>query len=393
MTENQSLEGSRNDASQPDTGDQDTAAARSWGSRLRPLLVPLGAYVVARFVTLVAFATADLINTKLDLGGILSKWDGRWYISIMEGGYDIPSTAAPLAKANVAFFPLFPTVGGWISDVTGLSALAAGVALSVVAGAGAVILLWALTRMLLGERVADRAALLLAFFPTSFVFLQPYSEGVAFCCALVCLIGLLRRQWWLAGIAAALATAARPPAVVLCLCCAWEAARAIRERGEWRSLVAPALSPLGLLAYFGFLWSQFGAPDLWLRVEREGWHHRFDFGASTLEAIGTTFTDPTSSPKVIWSTVALLFAIIAVVMMIRWKPPSVLWVYTVGILLISFGSETVLSRPRYMMGVFPLLIGMARVVKGRAFSVALATSGACLACAAVLASTTQFFIP
>jgi len=45
---------------------------------------------------------------------------------------------------------------------------------------------------------------------------------------------------------------------------------AIRLRREWRSLLAPLLSPVGIVAFFCFLWVRTGNPLAWYVTQREG---------------------------------------------------------------------------------------------------------------------------
>ena len=138
------------------------------------------------------------------------------------------------------------------------------------------VLLWFFVRELRGAAVADRAVALFCFFPGSFVLSMTYSESMFIALAIGCLWALVRRQWLLAGVIAAVATATRSNGLALCAACAFAAGVAIYERREWRSLIAPVLSPVGMLTFFAYLWHHTGDPRAWFKVQRYGWDEAFD---------------------------------------------------------------------------------------------------------------------
>ena len=97
--------------------------------------------------------------------------------------------------------------------------------------------------------------------------------------AAVCLYGLRRRWWWMAGLGAAVAGATRPTGLVLVGCCAYVAGREIWLRRDWWSLVAPALAPIGMLAFLLFLRSRTGSGRAYLLTQQQAWGQTFTFDA------------------------------------------------------------------------------------------------------------------
>ncbi len=79
-----------------------------------------------------------------------------------------------------------------------------------------------------------------------------YSEPLALALGAPALLALVERRWLLAGIIGAVGTAERPTLIVLTVVSGVAAAQAIWIRGEWRALLAAALTPLGMLAFFGY---------------------------------------------------------------------------------------------------------------------------------------------
>lgn len=86
-----------------------------------------------------------------------------WYVELSRNGYpDVARFARDVRPG--AFYPLMPALIRSVSTVTGLPAVAAGVAIALTTGAAAVLVVWQLTRELAGRVAADRATTLLAFF-------------------------------------------------------------------------------------------------------------------------------------------------------------------------------------------------------------------------------------
>ena len=70
---------------------------RAWVDRT--IFTAIGAYVVARLMTLAAIVVASQLH-RGDLDNLLGKSDGVWYLGIAQHGY------RPMS--SLAFFPLYP---------------------------------------------------------------------------------------------------------------------------------------------------------------------------------------------------------------------------------------------------------------------------------------------
>jgi Gpi18-like mannosyltransferase len=128
--------------------------------------------------------------------------------------------------------------------------------------------------------VADRAVMLYCAFPGAMTFGILYSEPLAVALGAAALLALLERRWLLAGIIGAVATAGRPTMIILAVASGVGALQAIWDRREWRSLIAPLLTPLGVLAYFGYLGHRHHDYAYWFWIEKKGWHQHIDGGCT-----------------------------------------------------------------------------------------------------------------
>src|SRR5262249_31684042 len=148
------------------------------------------------------------------------------------------------------------------------------------------------------DRVARRALLCLAFFPTAFYFNAVYSEGPFLALSAGSLwAARVRRQLLLACLLAGFATATRSVGVVLLVPLAAEWARGRGRR--LTQVVYLGLVPLGLLCYMGYLWVTFGDPALFLRQESSGWSRHLASPVASLPAAlrkGSAGLAPALSP-------------------------------------------------------------------------------------------------
>jgi hypothetical protein len=407
---------SEDDAPEPSTTESGEMPERTLGHP-RPwawIWRPLAIFAVSRVVTVVAAVVAATIAQRLgdDLSTdkpwpppsptryltirALGIWDGGWYALIADQGY--PQEAGEGPWAEFAFFPLFPAGVRVVSRVLGVTTTVGGIVVSLLLGAVTVSLLWLLSRDLGGSAMADRAAALFSFFPGSIVFSMAYAESTMLAFSLVCLLALLAKRWGLAGLAAGLATATRPNAVALCFCCAWAAAVAVRRRREWRAVVAPALSVTGILAYFAFLQRRTGDWFFWFDVQRRTWSERVDFGIGTWRRLQNALADPLDlhQPRDINSLIAtlgLFFVVLALYALWRWRPPAVLTIYAVVVVLLAVISQTLGLRPRFILTAFPLFLALASWWRGTVFHLALGCSAGLLGTFMILSVATPYATP
>lgn len=346
---------------------------------LRPLVVrALVCYLVARLATLVGAGMAMLTLPGMNLASVLTMWDGSWYLRLITGGYpsEVPMEAGRVASNTAGFFPLYPIVVRAGDVVLPGGHLVAALGVATIFGALATVVVSLLADTLVGRSAAERAVALFCFFPGSVVLSLAYSEGLMLAAAASCLLLLHRRQWLAAGVAAALASASRPTGIVLAASCAWAAVFAIRQRREWRALVAPLIAPLGMLAFFVFLEARTGDLGFWFRTSREGWGERMDFGANTFNVAVDFFTSPFDHADQFMLGLSLLFTAGAAFCLARARLPGVFNIYTAGILLLPIVAQTQNLRPRFVLTAFPLFIALGLKVRGQWFLALLAASAA-----------------
>lgn len=164
-------------------------------------------YFAGRVVTTLFFWLAAELSgpssrfgSEATVGSLAMGWDSQWYWVIAASGYpsELPlNDSGQVAENAWAFMPLYP----WVSNAVGalLGGYPAGaIAVSVVAGYAASVVLFALLRGHLGDGAALWAVVFFSNGPLAALFQMGYAEALFLVWLLCALLALTRRAfWWL----------------------------------------------------------------------------------------------------------------------------------------------------------------------------------------------------
>ncbi|HQZ36200.1 MAG TPA: glycosyltransferase family 39 protein [Ilumatobacteraceae bacterium] len=314
------------------------------------------------------FADPHYANTPIPTSAVrpmldvLTSWDGLWYLRIVRSGYPRivqPHVTYDVADARAAFFPAYPMLVRLVDRVLPGGDTVAALFTNFVLGAVAVLLVGILARELFGVRIAERSMVLMALFPGSFVLSFAYTEALLLALAAGCLWCLLKRQWVLAGVLAAIGTATRPNGIALIAACAIAAFFAIRDRREWRSLFAPLLAPIGFVGFMLWIDAHTSERGVWFRVQTEAWGEGTSFGLTAVRRTLKAFTHPLTSPTNTITAVSVVTMVLLLWFLYKHRLPSYCTAYIAVVLLLMLLPSTVTARPRFLFTAFPLLISAA----------------------------------
>jgi hypothetical protein len=383
-----------------DLRERTEAARRHW-------LATVGAsFGLSRLLVLLAALPALLQHTpgagpwpilprSSALSAVLSRWDGAWYVLVAQRGYPGRSLL-DRHLSDVAFHPGYPLLVRGLSAVTHLSLPTAAVVVSTVFGFLATALVFVLADRWRGRETANRAAFLFALFPGSFVLSMAYAEGLMLAATAAALLLVMQRRWLWAGLAAAVATAARPNALPIVLTLACIAVYEIVRRREWRALVAPLLGSAGIGSYYLYLWIHSGQFTAWLRSERVMWHdHPTITGLASL--LAHAFTHLPSLRPGGFNGVLVVAGTLAVGagLWFLWRSglPRTMQVYGTFALVMPLTSAAVGPRPRMLLAAFPLALVGAERLSARGYRRAVVASAVGLVVLTVLTTTTLTATP
>ncbi|MEV1091923.1 mannosyltransferase family protein [Streptomyces microflavus] len=215
-----------------------------------------------------------------DAGPVLApfqRWDANHYLHIARDGY-FPADAGPWVSGwdnREAFFPGFPLLLRAVHTVVP-SWTGAGLLISFVAGAVAVLALARIARSYVPEDVDGRRTVLFFLLSPCAVFLAVgYTETLFLAFALPAWLAAQRRHWALACTLTALATTVRVSGLFLAAAIAVLFALSARSRQAWRSVGWLALPALPPAAYSWYLHNRTGDWMAWKHAQERGWYREF----------------------------------------------------------------------------------------------------------------------
>lgn len=290
---------------------------------------------------------------------VYTSWDGVWYLRLVRNGYPRHVAAGinyDMPDARVAFFPTYPALVRLVDHVLPGGPTVAALMVNFALGAIAVLLVGVLARHLYDQKVAERAMVLMALFPGSFVLSFAYTEALLIVLAAATFWLLLRHQWLAAGLVAALGTATRPNGIALVAACAVASYFAIRDSREWRSLIAPLLSPAGFVLFQLWLGHHTGERNVWFRVQSEAWGEGASFGFTAVRRTWSAIVSPLTSPTNTITAVCVATVVFLLWLSRRYRLPAAMTAYSIAVIVLMVLPETVTARPRFVYTAFPLLI-------------------------------------
>jgi hypothetical protein len=289
------------------------------------------------------------------------RWDAIHYATIAEFGYGGDPATGPRVPLP-AFFPGLPLLLRALHTI-GINITVAGLLVSFVAGAIAVVALARLGSRETGEpAVGSRAVLLLLLAPSAVFLAAGYTEALFLALALPAWLAARRGSWATAGLLAAGAASIRVTGVFLALALAVEFLTARDGRRRWAALPWLAVPLLPVLAFMAYLRSRTGDWLAWLHAQEEGWYRSFTW---PWDAFRTTWEAAFGGVQTVgfaWMFGAELVAVAVGLVLTGWLLWGRRWgeATYVGVQVAAFMTSTwFFSVPRATLLWWPLWIGLA----------------------------------
>lgn len=294
-----------------------------------------------------------------------ARYDSGWYHGIASQGYIYGEGG----RNNLAFFPLYPqlmAIGGRLLGGRQEDYYFAGLVISWLAFAGAMVMLYRLARLDLEERAARRAVGYAAVFPFAYFFGVVYSESL-FLLALVTTAYAFRTKRWLPGaLAGAAMTATRVTGVMALPGLAWIAWRSADATPPERMKAIAAVGgcTAGIALYSAYTYTLSGSPFAWYVAithwNYEPGHNPLLMPLAVVRALVTRPSSYLAEPMAPYDTLNTLAALgtLSLVPLIwrRFGPGYALIV--VGGLLLPMSSGQLEGLGRYASVQFPLALAL-----------------------------------
>jgi Gpi18-like mannosyltransferase len=288
------------------------------------------------------------IKPSWDIIALHNRWDAAWYLDIAEKGYYLRGESS---QANVVFFPLYPMLVRLAGYLTGGNLILAGWIVSSVFLALAVAMLTRLTQEFHPDLDPARPALFLLVFPTAFFLNAVYSESLFLFLSLAVVFFALKRNFILAGVCAALASATRVAGVFLFVVLFVEFIQAYGWRTLFTTRVWPLLlAPIGITAFFLHHWIVFDDFFLYLKVQQMFGR---DFHADLQDYL-VIRNNPDLAHTLLDLTFTLLAIVFACIALKRFRLSYGL--YMLVSLAVALSTGTALGIARYAMVMFPIYL-------------------------------------
>lgn len=356
-------------------------------SRLNRWQRALGIYLASRaFVMILIAGVAKLLDKPVS--AIVTNWDSKWYLSIVQHGYAtaIPAGHGDAAQCNLGFFPLLPLCIRVVDFITGLGPIGSGLVVVYVAGAAAAVVTWHFLALRYSPVAADRGVVLVFLSPGALILSYVYTEALIILFAMSALYFLERRRWVFAGLASAILSLADPVGSAIIIPCLVASVRAVRNERDWRSLAAPLLAPLGVLGFFTYLNFHAGSFLTWFHAQRAGWQSGMYFTGVPKAVYGFIahgFANLNPPVKTLSALVAIF--LVAIVWRTRKNPATTSYIATV--LGLGVFSPIIGITPRLLLRAAPLLAIAGARLRNRMFAMAVLFSALGLAFLTIVVNT------
>jgi hypothetical protein len=293
--------------------------------------------------------------------GVWQRFDAIHFLRIASTGYSAPDLSA--------FFPLFPLVSRWASDLLGQNVLLGSFLVANAACLAALNLLyfWMLDEGY-NQALAKRTTLFLVWFPTAFFLFTPYSESMFLMLAIAGFWSVKRHRWFLAGALFALASLTRVAGAVLALVILSEWFFTRKRHTAAQSLKAWFSAALPILAFFGFeIWKvERGFPRT-LEVQALYWHRTPSLPWQPIVMTAQRLAGRMAGFIEVVDLLIVLGMILLGVMIIR-RLPRTSAVYHWGLLLVGLlqvrAGQPLSGQGRYAVMLFPAFIVLAQLARG-----------------------------
>jgi Mannosyltransferase (PIG-V) len=306
-----------------------------------------------------------------------NKWDSLWFLHVARYGYSPDN-------ASAAFFPGYPVLIRLVGYLCFGHLLVAAYIVSNGALLAALIVLYRLTEREYDTGTARRAVLYLALFPTAFFLFDTYSEAL-FLLTVVGSIALARQgRWGWAAVVGIGATVTRGIGIALVVALA---AEAVHQTIEYRragppSTAAGARSLLGGLAgrlfasvvplagvggYLLYWQLRFGDWYRPIAVEKIYWGRVFSPPWRTLWEGLTLAWRYGPDGATGWLTLDFVLVAVGLVLgvwvAIRTRPVYAVytWASLLFFLATAWPGRPLMSDPRFLVPIFPLVWPLARI--------------------------------
>lgn len=307
--------------------------------------------IITASVRFVLFILPPFIKDITNIFYPWVQWDGPHYIDIAKNWYQVSGEQA----LWIVFYPLYPLlikVFNFLINDFSVSA----VLISIVFSFSASILLYELTLLDFGKRIAILAVWFLNIFPTSYFLQASYTESLFLTTSLATIYFFRKRSFIRSGLSGAFASMTRINGILLLPILIME------SKTFSKNLITILLAPVGFLVYIFINYLIFGEPLYFAKALSSNWFKSFTWPWISIKNLFYFFQSQTGDYYWLFLTelITIFLLMIATVLVYIYVRKSY-GIYMFFNLLLLTSTSFIMSTPRYILVLFPIFIGLALI--------------------------------
>lgn len=342
--------------------------SRKWERRCFFAALAMGLMLLAVFfVNCLYFYRGQGLNSAMEQFFVEKSIDAPHYKNLAQWGYDGTAENFPEQFRMIVFFPLFP----WIMRPfvrIGIPFYPMAMLLNLFFFSAGIALAYRVIRRRFQHQTALWSVVFLVLMPGSFFFVMPMTESLFLFLSFAFLDCVETERFWSAGLLGVLAGLTRSPGLLLAGLAGAAMILDLQQKGTKKiplKWIFPVLGPcLGIGGYLLLNQIKYGTPFAFLIHQAERWGQTFESVGSVLEGLvdrglGWWLREPDAVVYVaIWNIAMILIELGLLAWTARKLPSSWLLHGLVYFAMVN-GAATLLSGPRYALGMPALCPAMA----------------------------------
>jgi|GEM_PF-2539668 len=296
---------------------------------------------------------------------IWSGCDAPRYFHIAQNGYLSQGEYNDII--NIVFFPLYPLLMRAFYYVFG-NYFVSGIFVSFISLVTACFFFYKLLLLDYKKDTSQRIIKYFLIYPFSMFLSAVYTESAFMALSLMSIYFMRKKNWLGCGIAGLFAAFCRAQGILLLLPVAYEILLQLRKNKKWSFKYLYALAiPVGMLAYLLINKVVTGEWLKFMEYQSFYWRHSFTpFTNALQENFAHIVSDNSMRSLVNWIPEFAMFFIGFALLIAYFKRIRTSYLlYAGAFILISYSGTLMLSGARYILGAFPIFIGMGLMTKNK----------------------------
>ncbi|MCE2705674.1 MAG: glycosyltransferase family 39 protein [Proteobacteria bacterium] len=229
-------------------------------------------FAISRIILTYEFDLAKniFIHKNADFFTTMCKWDCKWYLTIINDGYDLHIRTSPRVwsgLANWAFFPLYPYIVKIVVSLISSDVIITGIILNQIFILLSLLVFYKYLKLSFDETNSRFGVILLAFSPFSVYFASLYTESLFLLLSLSAFYFMRINRPYISAIFGGLLSATRPVGIMFSLV---YFLYGIRKKSQPSLIWGTLISMFGLIIYMVYLHYHVGDFLAFEHIQR-GW--------------------------------------------------------------------------------------------------------------------------